>query len=207
MTGRRQSRGMTLIEVLVAMAIFAILAALAYGSLNQTLASADILGERMTRLQAIQRAIRQIESDFMQLAPRPVRAELAERPSPALEIAPFGIGLALSRAGWSNPTALPRGTLQRVAYFIENDELVRAYWNVLDRTASSVPVEVTLLDDVELLDIRFMTDNGEWIDEWPPGQPGQLAAGDALRLRPRAVEVLIVLPAEGEIRRLIEVAP
>jgi len=207
MTVRRASRGMTLIEVLVAMAIFAILAALAYGSLDRTLASADILGDRMTRLQAIQRAMRQLENDFMQLAARPVRAEFAETPSPALEIAPFGIGLALSRAGWSNPTALPRGTLQRVAWFIEDGELVRAYWNVLDRTASNAPIEVTLLDDVEAFDIRFMTDTGAWADDWPPGQPGQLGGGDALRLRPRAVEVLLVLPAEGEIRRLIEVAP
>jgi len=110
MTGRGASRGMTLIEVLVAMAIFAIVAALAYGSLNRTLASADILGERMTRLQAIQRAVRQIENDFMQLAARPVRAELAERPSPALEVAPFGIGLALSRAGWLGSSSIVSST-------------------------------------------------------------------------------------------------
>lgn len=201
---KRPVRGMTLIEVLVAMAIFAILAALAYGALNRTLDSADILGDRMARLQAVQRAVRLLEQDFMQLAPRPVRRSLDENASGALDAGFAGVGIELTRAGWNNPAALPRGTLQRVAYWTEENTLIRAHWNVLDRTLSNEPIEVELLDDIEDLQIRYMLDNGEWASEWPPGLQ---APGAGLRQRPRAVEIVLRLPAEGDIRRLVEVAP
>lgn len=204
MNRRAVENGMTLIEVLVAMAIFAIMAALAYGALNRTIDSAEILGDRMARLQAVQRTVRQLEQDFMQLAPRPVRQEFGEELAPALATGVVGIGVEFTRGGWSNPASLPRGTQQRVLYFVEDNVLVRAYWNVLDRTGSNLPVEVEMLDDVESVDIRFMLDNGEWTDEWPPA----LQAGPAgLRQRPRAVEIVIVLPLEGEITRLVEIAP
>ncbi len=204
MNGRLRQRGMTLIEVLVAMAIFAILAAIAYGALNRSIASAEILGDRMTRLQSVQRAVLQLEQDFMQLAPRPVRQEFGEEREPALATGVLGLGIELTRGGWSNPAGLPRGTLQRVLYYVEDNVLVRTHWNVLDRTAGNLPIEVELLDDIESVDFRFMLDNGEWTDEWPPGlQP----ATGSLRQRPRAVEFVIVLPDEGEIRRLVEVAP
>ena len=70
----RIQRAFTLIEVLVAMAVFAVLAAFSYGTLSQTLLSAEILNDRMDRLQALQRTIRLITDDMQQLAPRPVRS-------------------------------------------------------------------------------------------------------------------------------------
>ncbi len=205
MKSRPACAGFTLIEVLVAMAVFALMSALAYGALARTISSAEILGDRMDRLQSVQRAMRQLDQDFMQLAPRPIRKELGDTYSPALEADRLsGVVLELTRAGWSNPAARPRGSLQRVAYLIEDGELRRYYWHVLDRTFSNEPVIVTLLDDIESLNIRFMLDNGEWSDQWPPQSVGN--APD-LRRRPRAVEVVLSLVNEGEISRLIEVAP
>lgn len=201
----RRQRAFTLIEVLVALAIFAILSALAYGTLNQTLTSADILGDRMNRLQAIQRTVQQLDQDFMQLTPRPVRQELGDTFKPALNTDYLtGFALELTRAGWNNPVAVPRGTLQRVAYRLEEDELIRYYWTVLDRTLSNEPIAVTLLDDVEGIEFRFMQDNGEFAAQWPPeNRPGALG----LRQRPRAVEMILMLVDQGEIRRLVEIVP
>ena len=71
----RVQKAFTLIEVLVALAIFGILAAFAYGALSQTILSAEILSERMDRLQAIQKSVRYLSQDFLQLAPRSVRQE------------------------------------------------------------------------------------------------------------------------------------
>ncbi len=75
---RRIGKGdaFTLIEVLVSLAIFAILAALCYGALGRTLDSAELLNSRMDRLQAIQRTIRLLGEDLQQLSPRPIRDEL-----------------------------------------------------------------------------------------------------------------------------------
>jgi general secretion pathway protein J len=198
-------RGFTLIEVLVALAVFGVLAALSYGALNQTLQSADILNDRLDRLQALQKTMRILGQDFFQLAPRPVRDELGETWSASLRTdVETGFALELTHGGWNNPMALPRGTLQRSAYRIEEDELIRYHWNVLDRTFSNEPVIMTLLDGVESIAFRFLESSGEWTLQWPSlnaqGQRG-------LRLRPRAVEVVITLEDEGEITRLFEVSP
>jgi len=49
----RNGRGFTLIEVLVALAIFGVMSMLAYAALGSTLSNADYLTERMDRLQSI----------------------------------------------------------------------------------------------------------------------------------------------------------
>ncbi len=201
----RVQKAFTLIEVLVAFAIFGILAAFAYGALSQTLLSAEILGERMDRLQAIQKSVRYLTQDFLQLAPRPVRQELGDSFDPAL-LTDFSseFALELTHGGWSNPVALPRGTLQRSAYRLEDDELVRYYWTVLDRTLSNEAIGVTILDGVESLLFRYLLDSGDWIEQWPPPT---LLGPLGLRQRPRAVEIVLTLQDEGEIRRIIEIAP
>ena len=201
----RGIRGFTLIEVLVAMAVFAVLAAFAYSTLSQTILSAEILGDRMDRLQALQRTIRTLTDDLTQLAPRPVRDELGDNLRPALDTGfQSGFAMELTRGGWSNPVVLPRSTLQRVGYRVEDNELLRFHWYALDRTLSNEPVSVVLLDGVEGIQFRFASNDGDFSDQWPPlNRPGALGA----RLRPRAVEVTLLLEAEGEIRRLIEIAP
>ena len=61
-----------------------------------------------------------------------------------------------------------------------------------------------LLDNVESLLFRFLDDNGGVTEVWPP----QNAAGaSGMRVRPRAVEIILTLPDEGEITRLLEIAP
>lgn len=202
---RKSCRAFTLIEVLVALAIFAMLAALAYGALNQTLASAEFLNDRLDRLQALQRTMRLLTDDLQQLAPRPVRSELGDGLGAALDTGfQSGFAIELTKSGWNNPAVFPRSTLQRAAYRIEDDELLRYHWRVLDRTLSNEPIGVVLLDGVEGLAFRFLQDNGEWSDQWPPlNRPGPLGA----RQRPRAIEIILQLDIEGEITRLVEVAP
>ena len=201
----RRSSGFTLVEVMVALAIFGMLAAFAYGTLGQTLAIAEILTDRMERLQSVQRTVRYLTEDFMQLAPRPVREDLGENLGPALHTnVQSDFAVELTHGGWSNPATLPRGTLQRVAYRLEEGELVRYHWPVLDRTLSNEPAGRVLLDEVDSILFRFMQDNGDWTEQWPPeNRPGLLGS----RQRPRAVEITLVLADETEIRRLLEVAP
>jgi general secretion pathway protein J len=202
---RPQPSGFTLVEVLVALAIFGMLAAIAYGTLGQTLANAEILTDRMQRLQSLQRTVRYLSEDFMQLAPRPVREDLGENFGPALHTdVESDFAVELTHGGWSNPATLPRGTQQRVAYRLEEGELIRYHWTVLDRTLSNEPAGRVLLDEVESILFRFMQDNGDWSEEWPPeNRPGLLG----LRQRPRAVEIILVLADGTEIRRLLEVSP
>jgi general secretion pathway protein J len=198
----RQS-GMTLIEVLVAMAIFAVMGAVASLLLRQTLDNSELLGDRMNRLQALQRAMTALSSELLQTAPRPVRAELGNA-EPALQSSfSAEFALQLTHNGWPNSSGRPRSTQRRSAYRIEDDELIRYHWNVLDRTVSNVPVATVLLDEVDSLTFRFLQSSGEWTDQWPPIGASDTAASSEL---PRAVEITLVLPDEGELTRVVEVA-
>ncbi len=206
MSGKRR-RGFTLIEVLVAMAIFGVMSILAYQALGQTFFNADELGLRMDRLQAIQRTMRLLGRDLMQTAPRPIRDPYDGPPQPAIRTTATSLfALELTHGGWPNPAGLPRSTLQRVAWRIEEGELVRLHWGVLDATLNTDPVGTVLLDGVESIEFRYLAASGEWTNQWPPLDPNNQGPG-ALRLRPRVVEVILVLSDEGEIRRFFEVAP
>lgn len=202
---RLARNGFTLIEVLVALAVFGVMSMLAYSVLGQTLSNADLLANRMDRLQSIQRAVRYLSTDLLQIAPRPVRNEIGDGFDPALQTSLSSeFALELTHGGWGNPAGLPRSTLQRTAYRLEDDELVRYHWNVLDRTYANEPVATVLLDDVEGLLFNYLQSDGEWTQVWPPqGRSGAIG----LRSRPRAVEIVLTLRDQGEIRRILEVAP
>ena len=190
---------------MVAVAIFAVMSVMAWGALSRSLTDAEMLTARMDRLQAIQRSVRFLVTDLSQAAPRSVRNELGDTQVPAILSSLTGdFALQLTHGGWSNPAGLPRGSQQRSAYRLEEDELVRYHWNVLDRTYSNEPVATVLLDDVESLSFRFYDDSGAISPAWPP----QSAVGpSSARMRPRAVEIVLSLADVGEITRLVEVAP
>lgn len=197
-------KGFTLIEVLVALAVFGVLSALAYLTLGQTLDNSDMLTERMDRLQSIQRTMSYLSTELLQTAPRPVRADLGQA-EPALRSSfAADFALQLTHSGWPNSAGVPRSTQQRTAYRIEEDELLRYHWNVLDRTVNNVPVVTVLLEDIDSLTFGFLKQNGEWSDEWPP--VGAQVASNSNRL-PRAVEITLALPDEGELTRIVEISP
>lgn len=200
-----RSAAFTLIEVLVALAIFGILSVMAYQALGQSLTNADLLNDRMDRLRAIQQTMRLIGNDVRQAAPRPIRDPLNGAMLPAMRTDPGSeFALEVTRGGWSNPAGLPRGTLQRAQYRIEDGELVRYHWTVLDPTLSNEALATVLIDQIDSIVINYLPPGGDWSSQWPPfGVTGQ----QALRMRPQIVEVVLTLPDQGEIRRFFEVAP
>jgi len=198
-----KARGFTLVELLVAMAIFAILSMLAYGGYNEAVKGREIARASMARLEALQTTVRLLTQDFEQLAPRPVRDVLGDSRLPALLADQRGQNLfALTRAGWSNPAGLQRATLQRVAYILEDGKLRREHLTVLDATLASEPLKRELIDRVKSVRVRFMDRQKQWQEQWPPlnAPPATIA-----RARPLAVEVGLDLEDFGEVTRLIEV--
>lgn len=199
-----RARGFTLVEVMVAVFIFGILAMLAYGGYNQLARQSDIVDSNAGRSRAIQSAMQRMSEDFAMIEPRPVREPLGESIEPALRSDARTEMLAeLTRSGWSNPAGVSRSTLQRVAYRLEDNKLQRAYWNALDRTMTAEPTAATLLDKVRTVSFRFMDQNQSWHEQWPPlGYSGP----DAARLRPIAVEITLDLEDWGKVVRLVEVS-
>ena len=70
------ARGFTLIELMVAIFITAMLLAMGYGAVNQAFANHAALDARQERLLAVQTTMRLFTQDLTQLTPRPVRQPL-----------------------------------------------------------------------------------------------------------------------------------
>jgi general secretion pathway protein J len=195
------SRGFTLFELLVAVSILAIISAMAYSGLMQVENARHQISVTETRLSEIQLAFLNFERDLRQVVHRPIRNQYGtERPSIA------GQGeylLELTRGGVRNPAHVARSLLQRVAYVVEDDDLERLSWSVLDQAQDSQPLKLTLLKKITSIDIRFMDQSGEWSNFWPPPATG--ASGAAASLPdpfPRAVSVKLELPDVGNIERI-----
>jgi general secretion pathway protein J len=204
-----RGRGFTLLELLVALFIAAVMFAMGYGAITQALTSRDSLKEQQAHLLELQTAVRVLEQDFMQLAPRPVRQAIGDEPAqPALLGAVPGTQpiVALTRGGWANPAGLQRPGLQRVAYFLENGTLRREYWNVLDPTLASMTTKRDLMTHVKAVTLRYLDQAHKWQEQWPPGTAIIRAQEQILRQRPLAVEITLDTEGWGKVVRIIEIA-
>lgn len=216
MSRRIRSRGFTLVELLVAMAIVAVIGVMALTGLTTIIRQRDIAEERTQRWQEVQLAMRLIVQDLSQTQPRVTRDELGETYEPSVLANPNAqYALELSRGGWANPGGFARGTVLRVAYNVEEQQetkngkrttrnvLVRMHWPVMDRTLATVPVKTNLLDRVDTIEVRFLDGAGEWQTEWPPLR---MNGPQRYVIRPRAIEFVLELEDLGRISRIVEVS-
>lgn len=196
---RQGARGFTLLELVVAIAIFGIMSALAYGGLMQLLDSRDAAGSRAARLTQLQTALSLLDRDIGQLVPRPVRDSYGTA-QPALRGGgKEGLILELTRGGWRNPADRPRGSLQRVAYRLSDGGLTRLASTVLDGVDETAGAgATTLLDGVRSVELRFLDGQRQWQPAWPMDSSRDGAA------LPQAIEVVIELSDWGRVTRLFQ---
>jgi general secretion pathway protein J len=198
----KRHSGFTLLELLVAMAIFAIIGLAATGGLNAVIDQSTAARSAMKDLNQLQRSILFLTNDLYQMHPRVVRDELGRGDEkPLLADGQDNYLLRFSREGWRNPAGLPRGNIQRVQYRLEEETLIREHWVVTDRTLSLEPVELELLNNVTDIKFEYLDYSNQWQSLWP-----QVTSGGETEEWPRAVRVTITLKNIGEIQRLIEIA-
>lgn len=222
------SRGFTLVELLVAVFITAIVTAMGYGALSQAASNRERLADRAARLTELQRGVRQLEQDIEATVPRPVREPLGNGAlaafigtagSNALTSGGFASGaattnlsqqsqvmLSLTRAGWANPLGLGRTELQRVNYLLDGDKLIRNYVPVLDAAGELPTTRREVLGGVESVSFRYMDAGRAWVDKWSSNTTGNARLSGTLRDLPVAVEITLQLKDYGRIVRIVELA-
>ncbi len=194
--------GFTLLELLVALAVFAVMSVMAYEGLQAMLDSQGLVRQESERLAGLQKAFVMLGRDVVQAAPRSVRDEY-EDPLPAMfwqDLDPLEPGIEFTRNGWRNPGGMPgRSSLQRVAYHLVDGSLERWRWPVLDRAIDSVPIRQEVLSGVRGFSVAFLDDQGQWLDGWPAGDLDENPA--LLTLLPRAVRFVVDVEGWGVIER------
>lgn len=165
-----KARGFTLVEMLVAMLIFALIGMASHFVLSQMTSSDEISKEQQAALSELQFAMLMLERDVRQMVMRPVRA--VQNDARGLYVLTDSSlldsdtdGLAFVRAGWSNPNAqLPRSMLQPVVYRVRENMLQRVYNTYVD-DVSARPFVQDLLPGVEDFRIEF-EHQGQRLRNW-----------------------------------------
>ncbi len=179
------SRGFTLLELLVALAIFGLIAVMSYSGLSAVLNQQSQTEVAAERLSELQKTYLIMQRDIEQMVPRPMRDEFGDEQAALVG----GDTLRFTRGGWSNPVGYPRSNLQRVGYAYDDEQLKRYSWAVLDRAQDSEPLEQPLVH-VEGMAIRYLAANDEWQEQWPAASAAANTEEPPADL-PKAIEVTI----------------
>jgi general secretion pathway protein J len=181
--------------VLVALAVFATMAALAWSGLNAVARTRTELVRQEDDFRALARAVAALDRDLRAAVARPVRGN-------AGEVVPALIGAAdkleFTRLGFANPLAEQRANLERVVYATSGDTFLRSAYPVLDRAPTTQAQTHVLRDRIGALRLRYLDNQNRWSDTWP------VANADPAAALPRAIELRLTTPDYGEITRTIE---
>lgn len=172
MPGRSLQKGFTLLEVLIAVALFAMISLAASGMLVAMIDSSERGKVASDKLNELQMAFLVMERDFTQMTRRTVRLE-GDEPlkefifSNESSYSSDTQGLAFVRQGWRNPgLLLPRSDVQAVTYQLEDDTLNRLHFIFVDAVVGEEPKVRPLITGVKQVDFEFH--NGvKWSNELP----------------------------------------
>ena len=190
---KRCQRGFTLLEILVALAVFAIASAIAYSGLNAVASTKSSLDREIRFWRELGQVFDRMEIDFTQTLPHLLRADDGELLPPlrarSAEAGGFFIELARSD-GERSPV--------HVVYRCEGGVLslrvgpVNASLNNSGALATALPA-YPLLENVDDCAAAYLDANNAWRQLWPE---------DQAQLRPRAIRIRLTLAGRGQFERV-----
>jgi len=185
--------GFTLVEVLLALAIFGVIAVLAYRATAALTEGEARLSAEARRWRTLEALFTRFEADIRQAVPRGSR--VGSRIEPAwLALPAEGAGnaaLVFTRAG-AEFADDPGLAGQRIGYRLRGHAVEIAYWPRVDNAADVQPAVYTLADGVSGFRVAYLGRAGAWRESWPV--PGESAL-------PRAVRVDLTLDSGEAVER------
>jgi general secretion pathway protein J len=171
----KKQRAFTLLEIVIAIAIFSLLALGANSLLSTVTRSSEISAQRESQFEQLQRAMLIMERDFLQIQARIPRTQGIENNLVILggefEFESDAYGVGFVRSGWRNPQLrLKRSSLQNVAYRLQENRLERLHTNYVDAVLGTEPYIRVLLNDVSDFEVEVLREvktELKWSDTVP----------------------------------------
>lgn len=208
---REKSTGFTLIEVMVAIAVFAVIAAGVYRVLSTMVDSQDRVATHADALRDLQRSLWFIAMDMNQLVMRDVRKPNDKR-SPAVVADSDDFLLQFTRQGLRNPLLAARSDLERVAYSLgqvqrkqhkgKGKSLLRHTWGAVDRRDNAEENIQVLFEDVDDARLEFMDQKGDWKTDWPEKK---MDDKEHVRILPVAIRLTVTTGRYGVLEQIFQV--
>lgn len=200
MNSRGNEQGFTLLEILIATTLLAVLGTLSAIALNSSLNTEVQLDQRFQQLQSLQRTQQRLQQDFIQMMPRRGRdSQGDEQTSPLVSSTDTGNPDIPLLDFFRNGRRLvgsqfPGSSLERVRYFFSQGSLIRSANTSLDPADAKHWREQVLLQDVQAVDLAFHH-HGRWLNAWP-------LAGVSPQLLPEAIRVRLHIPRYGMVEQI-----
>jgi len=158
-------KGFTLLEVMVALLIFSVVAVMLAEGLHLLIRTQSSLTKKADQLEDLQMAFLLMENNLSQTIDRPIAIEKKIRSSAFVGDSTM---IEFTHGGYINPEGqFPRSTLQRTAYLIQHGALIKRDWPVLDRDAKTMPTDRTLIKNLNLIQFRFIDQHKNFYNNWP----------------------------------------
>lgn len=152
MPHRVQQTGFTLLEVLVAIAVFSMVALVSYGTLDTYLDHRERLTEHYGKLERLQRLFIMLERDIQFIINRKVRDGGDFLPAVMSADGDAFITMTVAVPDLNNATGVQ---LKRVQWRMDGEEMVRAQWDVLDQDGNVEPSEMVISDEIEEIELNY----------------------------------------------------
>lgn len=152
-----RARGFTLLEILIALSVFALLATLTSSAMYHAFTTRSRVTAQADRLADLQRTMAFIQQDTQQIMPRAVQEILfIGKPDE----------VRFTRGGVFNTTTDAQSALQRVAYLCKKGELIRRHWPMLDTPSPKIYTDKTLLTNLSNCKMAYLSPQAQLTPNW-----------------------------------------